>query len=493
MASANEAVAGRKTPEKKPTNSLYEYNKVYPRYIKGKFRNLKWLANAILLAIFFLAPFLRWDRGAGAPDQAILIDMEGRRAYFFMIEIWPQEVYYLTGILIMAAVGLFFVTSLLGRVWCGFTCWQTVFSDIFIWVEEQFEGDRNKRMRMDQGPMTAEKFLRKAGKHMVFALMGLLTGLTLTLYFDDAFVQLQQVFTLEASTTVYTFLALFGFLTYLLAGWAREQVCIYMCPWPRFQAAMVDDDSLIVTYESWRGEPRGPVKGTEVREKGAAAFDDRGHCVDCKMCVQVCPAGIDIRNGSQLACIGCALCIDACNSIMDRFGLPRGLITYDSLNRQVAREKGAPVKKRLVRPRTIAYATLMAAVGVAMLFLLSTRATTEINVLHERSPLYVTMSDGSIRNAYTYKILNMIREDREYTLSLEGMKDATLTVIGIAEEPVSSVDLVVKPDNVGTFRVYVSAPKSSLEGKRTDITFVVKEKKTGQVLRNDSLFAGPDN
>ncbi|MBY0431205.1 MAG: cytochrome c oxidase accessory protein CcoG, partial [Rhodospirillales bacterium] len=355
---------------------------------------LKWIAMIVLMGIYFIGPFLRWDRGPGAPDQAILIDMPGERAYFFSIEIWPQEVYYLTGILILAAIGLFFVTALLGRVWCGFTCWQTVWTDFYVWIEEMFEGDRNARIKLDAGPWTTSKILRKTGKHTIWAVFSLLTGMAFVFYCQDAFQGTKAIFSGQATATTYGFVALFGGLTYLLAGWAREQVCIYMCPWPRFQAAMFDEDSLVVTYEAWRGEPRSHAKRGET-------FEGRGHCVDCRMCVQVCPTGIDIRDGSQLACIGCALCVDACNGVMDRFGLPRGLISYDSTANMVARSKGEPTRIRLVRGRTVAYICVLAVVGALMVYSLATRHTTEVNVLQERSPLYVPLSNGTIRNGYT--------------------------------------------------------------------------------------------
>jgi cytochrome c oxidase accessory protein FixG len=459
--------------------------RVYPRDVKGQFRRLKWLALVVLMAIYYVAPWLRWDRGPGAPDQAILIDMPGRRAYFFAIEIWPQEVYYLTGLLILAAVGLFFITALLGRVWCGFACWQTVWTDLYMWVERLIEGDRNRRIKLDKGPLTIGKAAKKVAKHAAWLLIALLTGGAFIWYFDNAPRLTVDLFTGTASPTQYTFVGLFTFTTYLLAGWAREQVCIYMCPWPRFQAAMFDEDSLIVTYEAWRGEPRGPAR------KGMD-FSGRGHCVDCGMCVQVCPTGVDIRKGNQLACIGCALCVDACNTVMDRFGLPRGLITYDSVNNQNARAKAQPTAIRLVRPRTIVYVVLLSLVAGIMAFSLATRSRLEVNVLPDRAPLFVTLSDGRIRNAYTVKILNMERQAHTYALTARGLEGARLSGVGLAQDA-DRLELTVRPDAVGEYRVFVTVPPENLKGKGNDLVFAVADAASGRTAERATVFSGPGN
>ena len=275
------------------------------------FRTLKWAALILLLGLYYGLPWLRWDRGPDAPGQALLIDMPGRRAYFFMIEIWPQEVYYLTGLLILGAIGLFLVTALAGRVWCGFLCPQTVWTDLFMWVERLIEGDRPARMKLDAAPLSAAKAGKRVAKHAAWLLIAVATGGAWIMYFDDAPTLMKEFFVGESSPAVYGFTALFTATTYVLAGLMREQLCIYMCPWPRFQGAMFDEHSLIVTYADWRGEPRGGARHGQ-------SFEGRGHCVDCSLCVQVCPTGIDIRQGQQMACIGCALCVDACNSIMPR-------------------------------------------------------------------------------------------------------------------------------------------------------------------------------
>lgn len=465
--------------------SLYAaHQKIYPRKVTGFFRRLKWATIWVLLGAYYLAPWIRWDRGPGAPDQALLLDMPGRRAYFFWVEIWPQEVYYLTGLLIIGAVGLFLATSLFGRVWCGFTCVQTVWTDLFMWVERLVEGDRPQRIRLDKGPWTLNKLGRKLVKHAMWIAIAFATGGAWIMYFVDAPTLVREFFTGQSSMTVYGFTALFAGLTYLLAGFAREQVCIYMCPWPRFQSAMFDEDSLIVTYEEWRGEPRAPARKDD-------DFSERGHCIDCKQCVQVCPTGVDIREGQQMACIGCALCVDACNTMMDLKGLPRNLITYDSIANQLAREKGEPTKVKLFRPRTFVYLAMLAIVVLVMAFSLSTRSRLEINVLRDRAPLFVTLSDGSIRNGYTYKVLNMEREPKTYELTVSGVPHATLHVIGRSDDGVTAATLPAKPDDVATFRVFVRAPRASLEDDATDMTFVLKDLATGKIKEHDTVFAGP--
>jgi len=458
--------------------------KVYPRAASGRFRTLKTRVSAVLLAIYFLAPWIRWDRGPGAADQAILLDMSGRRGYFFGIEIWPQEVYYLTGLLVLGAVGLFFATALFGRVWCGFTCIQTVFTDLFVAVERAIEGDRNARIKFDTQPLSFAKLRKKLLKNAIWLAIALATSWTWLIYFSDAFQSTADLVHGRTSIWMLSMWAVFTASTFLFAGYAREQVCIYMCPWPRFQSAMFDEDSLIVTYEAWRGEPRGkaPKNGD---------FSGRGDCIDCGMCVQVCPTGIDIRNGSQLACIGCALCIDACNGVMAKLGRPGNLISYDSTANQVARAKGLKTRLRLVRPRTLIYAGILLAVMIGLATVLGTRTRQSVNILHERSPLYVRLSDGSIRNGYTVKVLNMQRTPQNYQLTLAGLDGAQLSVIGYTAEPVASVKLPVPGDTVGVFRVYVTVPKGTKVGERTDVDFVFTSLSGGAFLTQESLFAAP--
>lgn len=469
-----------------PSTNLYEkQKKIYPQKISGYFRTLKWKVSGYIMAFYFLAPWIRWDRGEGQPDQAILASMTLSRMYIFNLEFWPQEIYYLTGVLVLAAVGLFLATAMAGRVWCGFTCWQTVWTDLFVWVEEKIEGDRNKRIRFDNAPWTFNKLWRKTLKQVIWIVFSVMTGAGFLFFFNDAPTILSAMLTGQGTWPEYGFTLLFASTTYLLAGFAREQVCIYMCPWPRFQGAMFDEDSLIVTYESWRGEPRGKAKNPN---PNAPVLGD---CVDCNLCVNVCPTGIDIRKGDQFQCIGCALCVDACNSIMTKLGRPADLITYDSISNQMARERGEPAKKRLIRKRTVSYAFLLAAVVVLMAFGLMNRTELEINVQRDRAPMFVQLSGGEIRNGYTFKLLNMVNVPQTFTMAIDGLDSARLTVIGIAKDPVEQVSLNVAGDTVATFRIFVRAPKSSLDEQFKDMEFILTNTATGEIIEYDTRFAGP--
>ncbi|MEM7488296.1 MAG: cytochrome c oxidase accessory protein CcoG, partial [Pseudomonadota bacterium] len=294
---------------------------IFPRRVKGTFRNLKWIIMILTLGVYYVTPWIRWDRGPNLPDQAVLVDLAGRRFYFFWIEIWPHEFYFVAGLLIMAGLGLFLFTSALGRVWCGYACPQTVWTDLFLEVERRIEGDRNARVRLWKAPWDARKTRLRLTKWTVWALIGLATGGAWVFYFADAPTLLRDLVTLNAHPVAYITIAILTTTTVVLGGFMREQVCIYMCPWPRIQAAMVDEGTLTVGYRDWRGEPRG-----KKRIEGA------GDCIDCMACVNVCPTGIDIRDGQQMACITCALCIDACDEVMEKIGRPRGLIDYLALD-----------------------------------------------------------------------------------------------------------------------------------------------------------------
>ena len=455
--------------------------KVYPRAISGQWRRVKWAALLLLLGIYYLVPWLRWDRGPGAPDQAILIDLDGRRGWFFDVVIWPQEVYFVTGLLILGAVGLFLATSLFGRVWCGFACPQTVWTDLFMLVERLIEGDRNQRMRLDRAPMSADKALRKGLKHTAWIAIAAATGGAWVFYFVDAPSTLAKIFRGEASLEVYFFIGLLTATTYTLAGWAREQVCTYMCPWPRFQAAMLDEQSVIVTYQKWRGEPRA-------KHKAGDGWAGRGDCIDCSLCVAVCPTGIDIRDGQQIECIGCGLCIDACNQTMAKVGRPPSLIRWDTLADQQAKEKGGSAPWRPVRPRTLLYGLLLGVVAAIMLVAFVLRSEAELTVQRDRSPNFVRLSDGSIRNAYTVKILNKQRSEQSFALALDGLPGARLSSIGT--ETTSS--LVVHPDAVGTFRVFVTVPASAAPAGSRSIDFAIRDAAGHVRASHGAVFIGPE-
>jgi len=291
--------------------------KIFPKTVKGFFRTMKWRIMILTLTVYYVTPWIRWYRGEGQPDQAVLIDLANRRFYFFFIEIWPQEFYFVAGLLVMAGIGLFLVTSVIGRAWCGYFCPQTVWTDLFLHVERFMEGDRNAQIRLDAQPWTAAKIRKRVGKHAIWLLIAVLTGGAWVFYFADAPTLLRRLVTFDAPFVAYASIALLTATTYGLGGLMREQVCIYMCPWPRIQGAMLDQNSLTVTYNDWRGEPRG-------KHRKSAAASQLGDCVDCNACVAVCPTGVDIREGQQIGCITCGLCIDACDSVMGKLDLAKG-------------------------------------------------------------------------------------------------------------------------------------------------------------------------
>jgi cytochrome c oxidase accessory protein FixG len=458
---------------------------LYAKSVKGRFRTVKWVALMALLAVYYLVPWIRWDRGPGAPDQAVLVDMAGRRAYFFWIEIWPQEVYFLTGVLVMAALGLFLATALLGRVWCGFACPQTVWTDLFMQVERWIEGDRNERMRLDKAPWTPGKAAKRALKHAAWLLIALLTGGAWVMYFNDAPSVVRDFFAGEAGAAVYLFVALFTATTYLLAGIAREQVCTHMCPWPRIQGALFDRDTMAVTYEAWRGEPRG-------KHKRGEPWDGRGDCVDCHHCVVVCPTGVDIRDGLQLGCIGCGLCIDACDEIMAKVGRPPRLIAYDSARSRELRAQGLPPARRLLRPRTALYAAALALTAGLMLAGLVLRPDVEVNVLPDRDPLFVTLADGGVRNGYTLKILNKERAARTFRLAVEGTPGALLALAGgTAASAAPTVTLDAPPDGVGSHHVFLRLPRGAFPAGASEVGLVLTDTATGEARRFETVFRAP--
>ncbi|WP_431859786.1 cytochrome c oxidase accessory protein CcoG [Azospirillum sp.] len=479
-------------PPRRTAKSLYaKHDKVYPKSVAGPFRTIKWAALVVLLGIYYALPWVRWDRGPNAPDQAVLLDIEGRRFYLFFIELWPQQIYYLTGALILAALGLFLATSLAGRVWCGYACPQTVWTDLFLWVERLTEGERNERIRLDQGKWSFTRLRRKATKNAVWLLISLATGGAWIFYFTDAPTLLRDILHLQASATALGFIGLFTATTYLLAGFAREQVCAYMCPWPRFQSAMLDEDSLIVTYEDWRGEGRGPLRKSQSWDERRA--EGYGDCIDCFNCVQVCPVGIDIRDGLQMQCIGCGLCIDACDDIMTKIGRPKGLVKFDTQTNQIAvATTGKPAKYRLLRPRTLIYALMMVVVGGMIAAGLLLRPGLDITVLRDRAPLFAVLSDGSVRNAYTFKIANMTRDPRDYTLTVEGVAGATMFTAGERQDPVTSLRLAAAPDTVATYRILVTVPRAGLKDASTPLTFRLTSA-NGETAKRDTVFMGPGN
>lgn len=456
-----------------PNQPLYEARKgVYPKAVDGFFRRLKWGIMAVTLAIYYITPWLRWDRGPYAPDQAVLVDLANRRFYMFQIEIWPHEFYYVVGLLVMAGIGLFLVTSAVGRAWCGYACPQTVWTDLFLHVERYIDGDRNAQTRLERAPWGPQKIAKRLGKWSVWLFIAFWTGGAWIMYFADAPTLVRDFWSGEAAPVAYATVGILTATTFIFGGFMREQLCIYMCPWPRIQTAMMDEKSLLVTYKEWRGEKRGSLKAAQA---DPAAFGD---CIDCNQCVAVCPTGIDIREGPQIGCITCALCIDACDNVMAQIGKPRGLIDYCTLDDAEVEKAGGtshPVLKTLFRSRTIIYFGIWVSIGLAMLFTLGQRTRLDLAVQPDRNPVYVRLSDGSIRNNYTLKIRNMETRPRIVDVYVERLPGAVIwTPAGKREFATQHIHFAVAPDAVHKVQLFVAAPAEGPEHSAFTISTIAR-------------------
>ncbi|RXH24874.1 MULTISPECIES: cytochrome c oxidase accessory protein CcoG [Bradyrhizobium] len=456
---------------------LYEKRrKVYPQSVHGPFRRIKWAILCVTLGAYYLLPFVRWNRGPGLPDQAVLIDLPHRRFYFFFIELWPQEVYYFTGLLIIAAMTLFLMNAVAGRLWCGYLCPQTVWTDLFYAVERWVEGDRRERMQGDKRYWTFDHVRKVALKHFLWIMIAWWTGGAWVLYFDDAPTLVKELATFQAPFIAYLWIGILTATTYVFAGHAREQMCIYMCPWPRIQAALTDEWALNVTYRRDRGEPRMSVKKAEAAR---AHGDFAGDCVDCHQCINVCPTGVDIRHGIQLGCIQCGLCIDACDNVMREIGRPTGLIGYDTDINMQRRREGKPPLYRIVRPRTLVYAAAIAVVGSIMVYTLATRSTMSINVLHERNPLFVQLADGGVRNDYTVRLLNK-GATRSFAIEVKDLPGASVRIAGVERKPDGRMIVEVGQDQTREIRMSVQVAPAQMPKAATDIEIEATEIASGQ-------------
>ena len=498
------------------TGSLYAPREpIFPRRVSGRFRQLKWWIMGVTLAIYYVTPWLRWDRGPNLPDQAVLVDLAHRRFYFFWIRIWPDEFYFVAGLLIMAGIGLFIFTSALGRVWCGYTCPQTVWTDLFILVERWIEGDRNARVRLWNAPWSGRKLRLRLTKWAVWLLIALATGGAWIFYFADAPTLLHDLVTFQAPAIAYTTIAVLTLTTFVFGGFMREQVCIYMCPWPRIQAAMMDSDTLTVAYRDWRGEPRGkglrrraagqtaaegptgarrspviPMPGARNPVATAAGSEAPGDCIDCNACVNVCPMGIDIRDGQQMACITCALCIDACDEVMERIGKPRGLIDYLALSDETSERAGQPARpliQHVFRLRTVIYTALWSLIGLGLIWALVARLDFDVTVAPVRNPQFVTMSDGAIRNAYDIRLRNRLGEVRAFQIEASGDPALVVTLEGAGDGV-----LDVPADMTALQRVYVVAPPGSApaDADTTEMGFVIRDLQSQQQVEATTVFHG---
>ena len=472
------------------TNTPEYYRKrepIFPKAVDGKFRRFKWLVMAVTLAIYYVTPWLRWDRGPYVPNQAVLVDLAHRRFYMFGIEIWPQEFYFVAGMLIMAGIGLFLVTSAVGRAWCGYSCPQTVWTDLFQHVDRLIDGDRNAQLRLQNAPWGPAKLARRLFKWAIYLVIAFWTGGAWIMYFADAPTLTRDFWSGNAAPVAYATVALLTATTFVFGGFMREQVCIYMCPWPRIQTAMLDERSLIVTYKDWRGEQRGSVKAKQ------RAPDTIGDCVDCNQCVNVCPTGYDIRNGQDIACITCGLCIDACDKVMLQLGRPRGLIDYATLEdckREAAGETPRPIRKTLMHPRTLVYLGVWSALGFGLLFALGVRSHIDLAVQKDRNPPFMMMSNGEVRNAYTLKLRNMEGRPRPMQVSLEDLPGATMWTDAMPRSAAAaSLMIEVGADRVQPVRVYVIAPADTHE---QEFAFELKAlDREGAGDRSEARFDAP--
>ena len=381
--------------------------KIYTRATKGFFQRLRVFTGWPLLLGYFILPWINWDG-----RQSVLFDLPERQFHILNFTFWPQDFYLLAGVLIIAAYALFTVTSWLGRVWCGYTCPQTVWTAIYMWAEQFCEGSRNQRMKRDAKPMHREKFLRKLAKHTMWVGFALLTAITFVGYFSPI---REMVFVMDLGMWEVLWITFFTSATYINAGYMREQVCIYMCPYARFQSAMFTPDTLIVSYDEKRGEPRGARKKSDNLEEKSL-----GSCTDCQICVQVCPTGIDIRDGLQLECINCALCVDACDDVMDQMGYERGLIKYTTEHEL----DGKP--RELFHPRFVGYATVLIVMVAIFVTAIFNRVPLEMDVIRDRDRLFNESSNGMIENSYTIKIMNKSQQAHDYQVRVEGLEGVVI-------------------------------------------------------------------
>jgi cytochrome c oxidase accessory protein FixG len=448
---------------------LYASSKrIYVKEVTGFFQRIRKVSLWALMGMYFLFCWVSID---GQP--LIYFNLPDREFNLFTATFYPQDFILLSGMLIIAAFGLFFITALFGRIWCGYTCPQTVWTFIFMWVEERIEGSRNKRIKLDKSPNSAEKITKKSLKHGAWLLIAFATGLTFVGYFYPVRDLSLDLFTFQANGWAYFWVSFFTLATYMNAGWLREQVCLYMCPYARFQSVMFDSDTRTVSYDPARGEPRGGRKKSASKEELGL-----GDCIDCGMCVQVCPTGIDIRDGLQYECIGCALCIDACDEVMEKMNYPKGLIRYATENQL----EGMPSK--LLRPRTFGYGAALLLMVAVMVFTIMTRVPAQMEVLRDRGALYRMTGQGLIENSYTVKLTNKSEIPQTFELSVSGLD--TIRILDNESIQVPSGESRVRPT------VVVVAPEA-IEQSNNDIRFrALSQKDETLVLENESRFVGPD-
>ncbi len=464
---------------------LYEKTeKIYPREIKGKFQSLRTICVYALLGLYYILPWIPWgDR------QAVLFDLPARKFHVFFLTFWPQDFFFLTLLLIMAGLALFFFTAIAGRVWCGFACPQTVWTEAFIWMERWVEGSRAKQMKLSKAPWTFEKIRKRVTKQALWLSFSLFTGLTFVGFFqpiDELFI---DFFRLEVGGWSLFWVMFYGFATYGNAGFMREQVCKYMCPYARFQSAMFDKDTLIVAYDENRGEPRGRGKKPKNDQNLDPSLPSKGDCIDCGICVQVCPTGSDIRDGLQYECIACAACIDGCDEVMDKIGLPRGLIRYSTESQDQG--NNTTIKQTLLRPRVIIYAVLLSAIFIGFVTALTMRSSFQVDVLRDRNALYRWSVNNDIENSYQIRMINKSQEAQNYSVEVEGLIGAKANWAKVSQPGVSRK---VSAGEIGEFTVVVTLPSNAKYQQSQKIDLIFSELKEGKplnIVKEETRFWAP--
>jgi len=448
--------------------SLYaKREKIYPREVHGIFAALRTAGVLALLGLYYAMPWLMWDG-----HQAVLFDLPARKFYILGLVFWPQDFFYLTLLLIVASFALFFFTALAGRLWCGYACPQTVWTEAFLWIERKVEGSRPKQMKLDKEPMSFRKFRIKFTKHAIWLLFSLFTGLTFVGYFSPMRELAVNFVNWNLGPWETFWIFFYGFATYGNAGWLREQVCTYMCPYARFQSAMFDRDTLIISYDDARGEPRGArKKSVDPKEAGL------GHCIDCTICVQVCPTGIDIRDGLQYQCIGCAACIDACDDVMDKMGYPRGLVRYTTEN--ILEGKAT----HIFRPRIFVYAAVLVVITAGAFTAILNRSPIALDVIRDRNSLFRETNEGLIENVYILKVINMDQTAHEYSLSVSGIEGLNLEM--------DAKDISAESGEVVEVPVRVNIDPESLQDRSTEISFHLETVGADLSVTEEARFLGP--
>jgi cytochrome c oxidase accessory protein FixG len=436
---------------------LYEIRKrIYPRAVTGKFVAWRWALVLATQLVFYGTPWLTWNE-----RQAVLFDLSARKFYIFGLVFWPQDIVYLTLLLIISAYSLFLFTAIAGRLWCGYACPQTVYTELFMWIERKVEGDRGARMKLDREPMSARKLRLKATKHGLWIALALWTGFTFVGYFTPIKTLWGEVWSAGLGPWETFWILFYGFATYGNAGWMREQVCKYMCPYARFQGVMFDPDTLIITYDRERGEPRGARNRTvDYKAKGL------GDCVDCGICVQVCPTGIDIRNGLQYECIGCAACVDGCDQVMSKMGYPKGLIRYSTENAVRNHLDNQAIAKRVFRGRTLVYTSILVVVAVAGSVTLYNRVPVKVDVIRDRASYVRDASDPAVQNVYRLQIMNTQERRAAFAISVSGIE-------GIHLVSDSTSQLELGPAAQKVIAVRVEAPRVNTKPGSNRIQFTV--------------------